>query len=1022
MPPQEIPSLWPQGPHQRVPPKRRRPLGTAREVANGRPPPGPLSFRVKGARAAGSPVSAAAAVPRARHFRGRSPGHGASSVRPLWPRDALPSPAATPRRPGARSVSHSCSRNGGFLDPLEGSPTVLRSAEWLMRKVKKLRLDHENTEGWRSFSLNSEGTERMATGVPVSDRGDAVEMEDPASRFQVQKHSWDGLRNIIHGSRKNSGLIVNKAPHDFQFVQKADESSPHSHRLYYLGMPYGSRENSLLYSEIPRKVRKEALLLLSWKQMLDHFQATPHHGVYSREEELLRERKRLGVFGITSYDFHSESGLFLFQASNSLFHCRDGGKNGFMVSPMKPLEIKTQCTGPRMDPKICPADPTFFSFINSNDLWVANIETGEERRLTFCHRGSPSVLDDPRSAGVATFVIQEEFDRFTGYWWCPAASWEGSEGCKTLRILYEEVDESEVEIIHVPSPALEERKTDSYRYPRTGSKNPKIALKLAEFQTDSQGKIVVTQEKELVQPFSALFPKVEYIARAGWTRDGKYAWAMFLDRPQQRLQLVLLPPALFIPTTENEEERMAFARAVPGNVQPHVVYEEVTDVWINVHDIFYPFPQSEGEDELCFIRANECKTGFCHLYKVTAILKPSGYDWSEPLSPGEDEFKCPIKEEIALTSGEWEVLARHGSKIWVNEATKLVYFQGTKDTPLEHHLYVVSYESAGEIVRLTTPGFSHSCSMSQNFDMFISHYSSVGTPPCVHVYKLSGPDDDPLHKQPHFWASMMEAASCPPDYVPPEIFHFHTRSDVRLYGMIYKPHAVQPGKKHPTVLFVYGGPQVQLVNNSFKGIKYLRLNTLASLGYAVVVIDGRGSCQRGLRFEGALKNQMGQVEIEDQVEGLQFVAEKYGFIDLSRVAIHGWSYGGFLSLMGLIHKPQVFKVAIAGAPVTVWMAYDTGYTERYMDVPENNQLGYEAGSVALHVEKLPNEPNRLLILHGFLDENVHFFHTNFLVSQLIRAGKPYQLQIYPNERHSIRCPESGEHYEVTLLHFLQEYL
>ncbi|XP_068393324.1 dipeptidyl peptidase 9 isoform X2 [Eschrichtius robustus] len=775
-----------------------------------------------------------------------------------------------------------------------------------MRKVKKVRLDNTNTGRWRSFSLNSEGAERMATGAPTSDRGDAMEMEDPASRFQVQKHSWDGLRGIIHGSRKNSGLIVNKAPHDFQFVQKTDESGPHSHRLYYLGMPYGSRENSLLYSEIPRKVRKEALLL-SWKQMLDHFQATPHHGVYSREEELLRERKRLGVFGITSYDFHGESGLFLFQASNSLFHCRDGGKNGFMVSPMKPLEIKTQCSGPRMDPKICPADPAFFSFINNSDLWVANIETGEEQRLTFCHKGLSSVLDDPRSAGVATFVIQEEFDRFTGYWWCPTASWEGSEGCKTLRILYEEVDESEVEIIHVPSPALEERKTDSYRYPRTGSKNPKIALKLAEFQTDSQGKIVSTQEKELVQPFSTLFPKVEYIARAGWTRDGKYAWAMFLDRPQQRLQLVLLPPALFIPTAENEEQRAAFARAVPRNVQPHVVYEEVTDVWINVHDIFYPFPQPEGEDELCFIRANECKTGFCHLYKVTAVLKPRGYDWTQPFSPGEDEFKCPIKEEITLTSGEWEVLARHGSKIWVNEETKLVYFQGTKDTPLEHHLYVVSYESAGEIVRLTTPGFSHSCSMSQNFDMFISHYSSVGTPPCVHVYKLSGPDDDPLHKQPRFWASMMEAASCPPDYVPPEIFHFHTRSDVQLYGMIYKPHAVQPGKKHPTVLFVYGGPQVQLVNNSFKGIKYLRLNTLASLGYAVVVIDGRGSCQRGLRFEGALKNQMGQVEIEDQVEGLHFVAEKYGFIDLSRVAIHGWSYGGFLSLMGLIHKPQVFK-------------------------------------------------------------------------------------------------------------------
>ncbi|XP_040846591.1 dipeptidyl peptidase 9 isoform X8 [Ochotona curzoniae] len=808
-----------------------------------------------------------------------------------------------------------------------------------MRKVKKLRLDKNSTGSRRSFSLRSDGAERMSVGA---ERVGAGDMDPAAVRFQVPKHSWDGLRNIIHGSRKHSGLVLNKAPHDFQFVQKTDEAGPHSHRLYYLGMPYGSRENSLLYSEIPRKVRKEALLLLSWKQMLDHFQATPHHGVYSREEELLRERKRLGVFGITSYDFHSESGLFLFQASNSLFHCRDGGKNGFMVSPMKPLEIKTQCSGPRMDPKICPADPAFFSFINNSDLWVANIETGEERRLTFCHRGLSNVLDDPKSAGVATFVIQEEFDRFTGYWWCPTASWEGSDGVKTLRLLYEEVDESEVEVIHVPSPALEERKTDSYRYPRTDHFNA-----------------------------------------------GEGAGAT--------IQHAVSPGGIHR----------------PGRLDPR---------WQIVHDIFYPFSQPEGQEEFCFLRANECKTGFCHLYKVTALLKPHGYDWAQPLRPSEDEFKCPIKEEVALTSGEWEVLARHGSKIWVNEETKLVYFQGTKDTPLEHHLYVVSYEAAGEIVRLTTPGFSHSCSVSQNFDMFVSHYSSVSTPPCVHVYKLSGPDHDPLHKQPRFWASMMEAASCPPDYIPPEIFHFHTRSDVRLYGMVYKPHSVQPGRKHPTVLFVYGGPQVQLVNNSFKGIKYLRLNTLASLGYAVVVIDGRGSCQRGLRFEGALKNQMGQVEIEDQVEGLQFVAEKYGFIDLSRVAIHGWSYGGFLSLMGLIHKPQVFKVAIAGAPVTVWMAYDTGYTERYMDVPENNQHGYEAGSVALHVEKLPNEPNRLLILHGFLDENVHFFHTNFLVSQLIRAGKPYQLQIYPNERHSIRCPESGEHYEVTLLHFLQEYL
>uniref|UniRef100_A0AAQ5ZPR6 dipeptidyl-peptidase IV n=1 Tax=Amphiprion ocellaris TaxID=80972 RepID=A0AAQ5ZPR6_AMPOC len=805
---------------------------------------------------------------------------------------------------------------------------------------------------------------------------EVVEMEDVPSQFFVEKHSWEGLRDIIHCSRKYSGMIANKAPHDFQFVQKKDENGPHSHRLYYLG----NRENSLLYSEIPKKIRKEALLVLSWKQMLDHFQATPHQGAYSREEELLRERKRLGAFGITSYDYHSRTGLFLFQASNSLFYCQDGGNNGFIQSaPVKPVEIKTQCSGTRMDPKICPGDPNFIAFINNNDLWIANIKTCEERRLTYCHKG---LKEDPKSAGVATFVIQEEFDRFTGYWWSPSAV-EDPSGGKTVYLLYEEVDETEVEIIHVPSPALEERKADAYRYPRTGSKNPQATLKLAEIKTDHQGRIVSTQDKELVVPFTSLFPGTEYIARVGWTSDGKFGWAVLLDRSQRKLQLVLLPPALFIPVTDDPALRQESLEAVPSNTQPYIIYEETTDVWINVHDIFYPFIQTT-EDEFTFIWVNESKTGFSHLYKITSLVScMSGSMLTLILSAG--DFKCAIKEEVTLTSGEWEVLARHGSKIWVNEATKLVYFQGTRDTPLEHHLYVVSCESPGDVVRLTKPGFSHSCSVIS---------STIGR-------VVSG---------------------CPGDYNPPEIFDFPGKSGFQLYGMVYKPHNLQPGRKHPTVLFVYGGPQVQLVNNSFKGMKYLRLNTLASLGYAVVVIDGRGSCQRGLEFEGALKNKMGQVEIEDQVEGLQYVAEKFNFVDLSRVAIHGWSYGGFLSLMGLIQRPNIFKLAIAGAPVTVWMAYDTGYTERYMDVPENNQQGYEEGSVALHVDKLPSEPNRLLILHGFLDENVHFFHTNFLVSQIIRAGKPYQLQVYPNERHSIRCPESGEHYEIMLLHFLQQYL
>uniref|UniRef100_G3NZY4 dipeptidyl-peptidase IV n=1 Tax=Gasterosteus aculeatus aculeatus TaxID=481459 RepID=G3NZY4_GASAC len=772
------------------------------------------------------------------------------------------------------------------------------------------------------------------------------------THFQVAKHSWDGLRKIIHNSRKNTGVVINKAPHDFQFIQK-DETSPHSHRIFYLGMPYASRDNALLYSDIPKKIRKDALFVLSWKKLLDCFQASPHHGGFSREEELLRERKRLGVSGITSYDYHRPSGLFLFQANSSLYYCRDGGNNTFTTSPVEPVEIKSQSSGTRMDPKICPGDPNFIGFVNNNDIWVTSIETGEERRLTFCHKGIDNPKEDTKSAGVATFVTQEEFDRFTGYWWSPAAC-EESDGGKTLQILYEEVDESKVEIIHVPSPALEERKTDVYRYPRAGSKNPDISLKIAEIRTDHHGKIVSAQEKELPVPFTTLFPCAEYITRAGWTKDGRYAWAVMMERRQQRLQLVLLPPALFVPVNQDVVKRQESLEALGDTVHPFIIYQETCDIWINVHDIFHPFIQT-SDDEISFIAVNESKTGFCHLYKITTELQQGSYNWATGYTPSEDDFKCPVKEEVTITSGEWEVLANHGSKIWVDETAKLVYFQGTKDSPLEHHLYVVSYDSPGEIVRLTKPGFSHSCSVSQTFDMFVSHYSSLTTAPCVHIYKLQGSDDDPLHKGPQFWASMMESSGFPVDSTPPEIFSFTGKSGFELYGMLYKPHHLVPGRKHPAVVFVYGGPQVQLVNNSYKGVKYLRLSTLASLGYAVLVIDGRGSCQRGLAFEGAVKDKMGQVEIDDQVEGLHYVAEKYKFVDLSRVAIHGWSYGGFLSLMGLIHKPDIFKVAIAGAPVTLWMAYDTGYTERYLDTPEKNQKGYEACSVALHVDKLPND-------------------------------------------------------------------
>lgn len=840
--------------------------------------------------------------------------------------------------------------------------------------------------------------------------------------FFVERHSWSQMRKLLADTRKYHGYMMAKAPHSFTFVKRNDPDSPHSDRMYYLGMSMSgeNRENTLFYSEIPKNINRSAVLMLSWKPLLDTFQATPDYGMYSREEELLRERKRIGTVGISAFDYHAKSGTFLFQAGSAIYTVRDGGARGFTKQPLQPQLLESSCPNIRMDPTICPADPSWIAFVHSNDLWVASIESGEERRLTFVHKDMVGVEEDSRSAGVASFVLQEEFDRYTGYWWCPRNEQTPSGG-QILRILYEENDESEVEIIHVTSPMLETRRTDSFRYPKAGTANPKVTFKLSEITVDSEGRVLDVVDKELRQPFEVLFGGCEYIARAGWTPDGKYAWAILLDRPQTRLQIVLIPPSLFVAPFKVLSEHHRLSESTLDSIAPLVIYEETTDIWINIHDVLHFFPQTR-EDEIQFLFASECKTGFRHLYRITSILRAAGSGRAGADLLGLSDFRCPIKEEVAVTSGEWEVLGRHGSTIRVDEINKLVFFEATKDTPLEHHLYVTSYETPGEVTRLTDLGFSHSCCVSKHCDMFISRFSSQTLPHAVHLFKIKGTGSDPTQKDKEFWATLLESPGTVPGYIAPEIFSFPSRTGFTLYGMMYRPHQLQPGKKYPTVLFIYGGPQVQLVNNRFKGVKYFRLNTLASLGYVVVVIDNRGSCHRGLKFEGAFKYKMGQVEIEDQVEGLQYLAAKHSFIDLDRVGIHGWSYGGYLSLMALIQRPDIFKVAIAGAPVTLWIFYDTGYTERYMGHPDQNEHGYYLGSVAMQAEKFPSEPSRLLLLHGFLDENVHFAHTSILLSFLVRSGKPYDLQIYPQERHSIRVPESGEHYELHLLYYLQENL
>jgi len=402
-----------------------------------------------------------------------------------------------------------------------------------------------------------------------------------------------------------------------------------------------------------------------------------------------------------------------------------------------------------------------------------------------------------------------------------------------------------------------------------------------------------------------------------------------------------------------------------------------------------------------------------------------------------------IVSETQLTKGDWEV---SNEDVWLDQKEGLIYFVGFKDTPLEKHLYSVPIKNNSNqlpIKRLTEKGFCNSViTFNSTLDLFINIQSNILISSFGYVSKKIDQNwkhfssyftdrsdeetddtskDDMLDtgfqklaliinnsfnsKSKLFISSLMSESrlnvSLTIEHIDsmtylnkPELFTYKLKkSGEIIYGVIFKPEFMEFGVKYPCVLDIYGGPEFQTITNSFKNIRPGRRHLLSSEGYVVCAFDCRGSHNRGLKFEAHSYKRLGQVEIDDQVEVLEWLAETTGFIDMSRVAVCGWSYGGYLSLMALIQRQDIFKIAIAGAPVTNWSLYDTGYTERYMDLPCFNPEGYSKSSILNWVNSFPDEENRLLLIHGLMDENVHFIHTQELIQALIQAGKPYHLQV-----------------------------
>lgn len=401
---------------------------------------------------------------------------------------------------------------------------------------------------------------------------------------------------------------------------------------------------------------------------------------------------------------------------------------------------------------------------------------------------------------------------------------------------------------------------------------------------------------------------------------------------------------------------------------------ERSEPWLNLGDFRF---LETGE----LLWSSE-RTGFRHLYL----------------------YDVDLTSARPLTSGEWVVTRI----VEVDEAGRSVFFSGTREGAVERHLYRVGLDG-GEVERLTSKPGVHGCTVAPDGATFVDTFSSREQAAVTTLRRTEGGEVvATLFEEPEMTAPGQGLQ-------PPELRVMKAADGTPMFGTLYRPEGEGP---HPLVVSVYGGPHAQRVLDDWALTVDLRAQYLAQAGFAVLAVDNRGSANRGLAFEAHLHRRMGTVEVDDQVAAVeQLVAE--GLADPERVGIYGWSYGGYMTCLCLMRAPEVFRAGVSGAPVVDWDGYDTGYTERYMSTPQDNPEGYKEGAVTAHVEGLSG---KLLLVHGMVDENVHFRHTARLITALTAAQKPYDLQIFPEERHMPRDAAGLEYMERRLVSYFEEHL
>lgn len=451
----------------------------------------------------------------------------------------------------------------------------------------------------------------------------------------------------------------------------------------------------------------------------------------------------------------------------------------------------------------------------------------------------------------------------------------------------------------------------------------------------------------------------EYIPRIKWTKSSDFLAVMKMPRLQNKLDIDLV-------STKDYSSK--------------TVYSESSDTYIEISDDLTFIGENDG-----FIWRSE-KDGYFHLYS----------------------YNLDGKIEKQLTSGPWDVSAFLG----YDEVGKWVYFSASMERPFDKGIYRINLEQAIAPEPISPPMGSNRASFSKGHKYFILYHSTASAPTRVSLHRSDGSEVRVLEENIALREKMQGMKLATVDFM-----EINNSEGTSLSAWMMKPTDFDPKKKYPVLMYVYGGPGSQTVTNGMSS-NYWWHQLLCQRGYIVVSVDNRGTGARGRDFRTITYRELGKYETMDQIDAAKWLGSQE-YVDASRIGIWGWSYGGYMSSLCLFKGADVFKTAVAVAPVSNWKFYDSIYTERYMGVPQDNNDGYDNNSPINHVEKLDGN---LLLVHGTGDDNVHYQNSVEMVNALIAADKQFDFYIYPDRNHGIYGGNTRHHLFTKITDFITENL